>query len=177
MYSRRGTYLSVGHATSRVVANLDSTALILATLYYNCNSATATAATIRSDKTSLPLVNTIKDTKEKRSNFITCASWYRKSTVLWISSKFQCAIQRLNLTHPNPVYYILNPTINKLPMNSKDGTSPGTIVHLELTIMSLKTSARLLYIVPSSQNISSSTALHSIQQVVMFWLLLPLAFC
>jgi hypothetical protein len=135
MYSRRGTYLSVGHATSRVVANLDSTALILATLYYNCNSATATAATIRSDKTSLPLVNTIKDTKEKRSNFITCASWSRKSTVLWISSKFQCAIQRLNLTHPNPVYYILNPTINKLPMNSKDGTSPGTIVHLELTIM------------------------------------------
>lgn len=140
MYSRRGTYLAVGHA-SGAVAIFDSTARTLVALYYYyCKSATATAATIRSDKASLPPVDTIKTTKEKRSNFITCASWSRKGTVLWISSKFQCVVQRVNLHHPNPDYYILNPTSrcnnsNTLPMNSKDGTSPGTIVHLDISIM------------------------------------------
>jgi hypothetical protein len=140
MYSRRGTYLSVGHA-SGAVAIFDSTARTLVALYYYCNSATDTATTIRNDKASLPPADTVKETKEKRSNFITCASWSRKGTVLWISSKFQCVIQRVNLNHPNPDYYILNPTSrcnnsNTLPMNSNDGTSPGTIVHLDLTLMS-----------------------------------------
>lgn len=116
-YNRRGTYIAVGHQ-SGAVAIFDSTARTLAALYYLATSKKPTGNT--STTTTTP-------------SYVTCASWSRKGTVLWVSSKFHTIVQRLDLTHPQPDYYILNPTTTH--SNSSQNKAPGITEYLDLHIV------------------------------------------
>jgi len=114
-YNRRGTYLSVGHA-SGTVSVWDTISRTLAALYHP----------------SPP--NPLSPTKQSipRIPLVTCSSWTRRGRILWISKKFNNILERVDLTHDDPDFFILNTDLGDDASVDGGLYRPGVVEYLPL---------------------------------------------